>query len=331
MAKSRPKSPSKGNIFWMLESNGLSGGVRVIFEMANGMLRAGWNVSVLSLNQRPEWFNTSQLKWEQFDNYNEMIARMKRLNAEDRVIATWWKTAFVLNESKHPSAYYLVQDDESNYYSASYMKDEVSKTYEYGLKMFTTSKWVYKNVFGTHYVGIGIRAENFQSRGNTKRQVFAIGRRQHIKGFRYLSELSQRLPLELSMPLVIATIDKSLAVGANTNIRFGLTDTGMAKEFAFSRYFANCSQHEGFCLPNLEAMASGCVVVTTNSDGVTDYAVDGENCLIVDRDDPREMVAAFSRLETDIELRRRLVEGGKETVKQWGWQPVFKRLDEFIT
>jgi glycosyltransferase involved in cell wall biosynthesis len=329
--KHKVETPVAGEVYWLLESNGLSGGVRVIFEMAKGLVESNWKVTVLSLNDRPAWFQTSSMAWEMIPNYNLMIDRIKRLPSEARVIATWWNTARVLEVVKHPSSYYLVQDDESHYYSAQVMKDLVTKTYEMGFRMFTTSNWVRRNIFGVHYVGIGIHQNRFKSLGNSKRQVFAIGRRQQIKGWKYLLELSQRISIEASMPLVVASVDPHLKVSGGAEIKVNLPDGQIAREYATSRYFASCSVHEGFCLPNLEAMASGCAVVTTNSDGNMDYSVNRENCIIVGKQDPREMVEAFLELETNKPLRDKIIKGGLETASKWRWAPVHERLNSFLT
>ncbi len=44
--------------------------------------------------------------------------------------------------------------------------------------------------------------------------------------------------------------------------------------------FVQTSTHEGFALPPLEAMATGCAVVCTDAHGNRDFCVDGVNCLM---------------------------------------------------
>ena len=110
-----------------------------------------------------------------------------------------------------------------------------------------------------------------------------------------------------------------------------VSDKEVWSRYAQSLYFLTTSLHEGFCLPNLEAMIAGCAVITTDCDGIRDYAVDGQNCLIVSRDDPREMVEAVRRLEFDRPLRERITKNmAEQTSQQWGWQPVLSRLDRIL-
>jgi glycosyltransferase involved in cell wall biosynthesis len=204
-------------------------------------------------------------------------------------------------------------------------------TYSLGLNLFTTSHWVEQSLFGVEYIGIGFRAENFSPR-KKERRVMTIGRKQQIKGFSYLVEMSQRLTKELAMPMLITSLDKSIDLGGMTALKAGLSDQQLAAEYGKSMYYICTSQHEGFGLPILEAMASGCVVVTTACDGPEgNFCVNEENCLIVSKDEPREMVAAIRKLDTDSGLRDKLIKGALATSKQWGWQPVFTRLDSYLT
>jgi len=333
MAKHRQKQAAvqyKGQVVWILEASSLSGGVRCIYEMARGLLNKGWEQMFFSLNERPNWWDTKRFGWKQFKNYDEMLPHIKALPPQDKVLASWWKTALVLEAAKHPNSYYLVQDLESSYYSAQNFQRTVMNTYTLGLKMFTTSHWVETSLFGVEYVGIGFRPDNFKPT-RKDRHVMTIGRKQQIKGFSYLVEMVQRLTKELAMPIVITSLDKTVDLGGMSVTKVGLSDQQMATEYGKSLYYICTSQHEGFGLPILEAMASGCCVVTTACDGPeNNFCVDGENCLIVSRDDPREMVAALRKLDTNAALRDKLIAGGIAMAKQWEWKPVFDRLDAYL-
>jgi GT2 family glycosyltransferase len=70
--------------------------------------------------------------------------------------------------------------------------------------------------------------------------------------------------------------------------------------------FVDLSRYQAFGRTAAEAMAVGCAVIVPREGGVHEYAVDGENALIVDSEDMEESVAALDRLVTDGKLRRRL-------------------------
>lgn len=52
-------------------------------------------------------------------------------------------------------------------------------------------------------------------------------------------------------------------------------------------FYFSCSISEGFNLPVLEAMASGCIVIATNDGGVTDFIENGKNGYLVEIRDPK--------------------------------------------
>lgn len=77
------------------------------------------------------------------------------------------------------------------------------------------------------------------------------------------------------------------------------------------------TQMEGFGLTNLEAMASGCVTVSTDTPGVRDYLVDGTNGRMVPPNDPDALAATLSTLLNNSKSQEPLVRHGRETAKQY--------------
>lgn len=118
-------------------------------------------------------------------------------------------------------------------------------------------------------------------------------------------ELAQRLHDELS------------ARGRDVTLR--MTNASREEFAALLREhdcFAGCTlAMEGFYLPALEAMASGCAVVCDDGIGNRGFCIDGETCLLVERDDVEAHVAAVERLLDDSELRERLRRQGRELAR----------------
>jgi glycosyltransferase involved in cell wall biosynthesis len=78
------------------------------------------------------------------------------------------------------------------------------------------------------------------------------------------------------------------------------------------------SLFEGFGLPVLEAMASGCPVVCSNTTSLPEIA--GDAALLVDPNDADAVAAATHRLLTDGDLRRDLVERGLQRASDFSWE-----------
>ncbi len=80
--------------------------------------------------------------------------------------------------------------------------------------------------------------------------------------------------------------------------------------------FTSTMEGEAFGLVPLEAMASGCPVVTTGVGGSREYCLDGINCLLVPPGEPSALADAIEHLAKPPEVRRRLAEGGRDTAQE---------------
>ena len=78
------------------------------------------------------------------------------------------------------------------------------------------------------------------------------------------------------------------------------------------------SLFEGFGLPLLEAMASECPVVCSNAASIPEVV--GDAALLFDPHDPEAIADAMHRVLTDAELRRALVQAGRERCRQFFWE-----------
>jgi len=89
------------------------------------------------------------------------------------------------------------------------------------------------------------------------------------------------------------------------------------------------STHEGFCLPALEAMATGAAVVCTDAHGNRDFCVDGVNCLMPDaRAD--DVKGAIERLLAAPQLCQQLGLAGIDTAADYAWERRIDELERFL-
>src|SRR3990167_3336821 len=121
MSRKNRNRPSReesalARVYWILESGGLAGGVKVILEYANRLSQIGFHVGVLSLDQQPKWFQVNNdINWHTFSDYETLAANAKSVRP-DVVIGTWWKTAYAAQavvEEAGARGFYFVQDIET--------------------------------------------------------------------------------------------------------------------------------------------------------------------------------------------------------------------------
>jgi len=101
-------------------------------------------------------------------------------------------------------------------------------------------------------------------------------------------------------------------------LRLGfVNDDDLAVLYRAARAHILVSRYEGFGLTVIEAMASGCPVITTNGGSLAEVA--GDAALKVDPEDPTAIGDAIARVASDASLRDDLVKKGYEQA------PLFSR------
>jgi glycosyltransferase involved in cell wall biosynthesis len=78
------------------------------------------------------------------------------------------------------------------------------------------------------------------------------------------------------------------------------------------------SRYEGFGLPPLEAMESGCPVVCCPTSSLPEVV--GDAAAFFDPDEPADLAAVLLRVTSDSELRTRMVEAGRARAGLFSWQ-----------
>jgi len=84
------------------------------------------------------------------------------------------------------------------------------------------------------------------------------------------------------------------------------------------------SGHEPFGLVGLEVMAAGGVAITGSTG--EDYAEPFRNALVIETDDPAELVACLTLLRTDRRVGPRLRREGRNTARAYLWDAVIAQL-----
>jgi len=172
------------------------------------------------------------------------------------------------------------------------------------------------------YVPLGIDHGTFAIQTPQDRRRYDVAMLSHPhreKGFavglRALADLKRRLP---EVRALIFGIDPpSLPLADWVQFRHAPDHPTLAsKIYNHSRVFLQPSHHEGFGYTAVEAMACGCALVTTDNGGSRDYAVAGETALVVPPGDSAGLAGAAERLLRDDGERDRLAAAGSELVRR---------------
>lgn len=98
-------------------------------------------------------------------------------------------------------------------------------------------------------------------------------------------------------------------------------------EMAKARFFVMPSVREGFGIVYLEAMASGCITIGTEGEGVADLIVSGENGFLVPPDDPEAIAKTISWCLDHPEEADAVAERGRRDALGLTWE---KNAEQYI-
>ncbi len=199
-----------------------------------------------------------------------------------------------------------------------------------------------------HVIPFGIDLSRFQHRDEERveriRQLYDpplllfVGRFRYYKGLSYLIEAMK----EIRATLLLAgsgPLEKELRQQVRTNrleerVLFlgAVSDENLATLYQACDLFVlpSCERAEAFGITQLEAMACGVPVVSTELGTGTSFVnVDGETGLVVPPASPAALAQAINSLLTDAALRKTMGQRGRERVEaEFGAELMVERVAE---
>ncbi|MHB8689913.1 MAG: glycosyltransferase [Solirubrobacteraceae bacterium] len=324
-------------VIYVTEDTGVGGGHRDIFEHLNGLLGRGHEVELWSLGEQPQWFDLD-VPVRTFADYEELLEELAPIDAIK--VATWWNTASPVWQASvlHGIPVYFVQDIETSYYPGNTaQQNAVLSWYRHEFAYMTISSWNRDRLrelgLNATLIPPGIDLENFRPLPERKRRddmILALGRSNPLKNLPLTIDAWRALP-EPRPELCLFGIEPELAED-EPGIRYVVqpSDEEVNELLNEATVFVQTSIHEGFCLPPLEAMATGGAVVCTDAHGNRDFCQNGENCLMPDPGQAA-VTAALQRVLDDPGLRQRFAAAGLETASDYAWPLRLDALEEFLT
>lgn len=325
--------PHRLRVAYVLDKVVIAGGVLSVIQIVNELIRLGIEARIVTFFTDPAIYGWTRLYTEPlvYSNENEMLADFP---PTDIAVATLWSTAslvtrLVRNGQARVGAYFI-QDYEPWFFPET---DEVSRqrvcqTYAMIPNRIVKSRWLAGMLaadgFSTQQILLGMNLGRFYPREVDKSRLVVLSMvrpKTTYRGFAptiaALAEVKKQIP-EVE---IVLFGDRFLA---GQSIPFTFRDEGvvmdqnkLAELYSEATVFLDGSDFQGFGRCGLEAMACGAACVLTGSGGVTEYAVDGENAMVVPPKNPERFAAAILALLHNPELRSRLIAGGISTARRF--------------
>lgn len=323
----------KLRVVYVTEDTGVGGGHRDIFEHLNRLIDRGHEASLFTLREEPDWFPL-KAPVRTFKDYDELVDALKPIEAIK--VATWWNTlgkvwrASVVNGVP----LYFIQDIETSYYADDEAaQQEVLASYRPDVNAMTISSHSARRLSGlgleARLIPPGIDLATFKQLNLERKRdmVLALGRSNPLKNLPLTINAWKRL--NPRPELWMFGVEPRIGLRHGAKYVTSPSDEDVNELFNQAGVFVQTSTHEGFCLPVLEAMATGAPVVCTDMNGNRDFCVDGENCLIVDHN-PKAVAAGIERLMADDELRAKFAQTGPDTAAEYSWDRQIDELERFF-
>lgn len=337
-ASDRPRG-HRPRVTWLLNDYGLYGGVLAIAQVADRLCARGWDaIMCCSLGVQSEALMAlpvAQLP-KSFGSYDASMRDLADWAGRGVLSATVWNTAEIValacERNRDLVPCYFVQDDEARFVDRDgrpYTAPENVRA-SYGLipTIVANSPWVAR-VVEQHggrdvrliHVGVCTRTFRPRARASSRPMVLLFHRpetpRRGSPGD-VAAEIHRRDP-----GVRVAAYGSRDGRLPSCVERLGkMSQREVARWYAASDVFVECSEVQGFGLQGLEAMASGCGLVSTPCLGINAYGEHERNCLIAE---PGDLADAVLRLLGDRDLRGRLREAGLQTATEHDWERVTDR------
>lgn len=328
----------------------LTGGVRIIFEYANRLMKKNHDVVIYSLLipykiYYPRYMDKLRMtrdilknikKWNKVDWFDLNVpikiipsVNNKFIRDADIIIATAWPTAsqvFDLEQCKGKKVYF-VQDYEIWHGH----EEQVNYSYKLPMTQIVIASWLRDLMvtkFKKNNVNLIYNGIDFSELYNNKKNINEDGRivsmlYHHLEskgfadGLKAFEEVKMKLP-DLKLILFGSSSGDNIPEYAEFHLKPSREE--LREIYCKSDLFIFSSRAEGWGLTPLEAMACKCAVAATNTGAIKEIGINGVNTLVSEPGDVKALADNIYKILTDKSLLNRISTGGYETIQKFDWE-----------
>lgn len=313
--------------FVLPDYNPVAGGCRVVGALANAFITAGLESAI---------YVTEGKRFPQDADFPMLfdIKPISELDSADVLIATRFDTVEATRHIPADRRFYLVQQIETcmaKYCGAT--EGDVIRSYghtEY--EIVTIGEHLARQLeeFGrsSTILDVGFYRNLYPHRkrqwaGGRPFKALMYASPADYKGGGDCSPIADAIRANLGRHVEVNSFHRDFEQPGWADKHFRPKSTGeLASIYANHDVYVYASHSDGFAMTPVEAMACGTPVVLTDFPGKDQYAVDGENCLIVPFRDFRAVADVTVKLMTDPALWLQLSEAGLRVADRYDWSRI---------
>lgn len=330
------KARQKASITYLIWNTKLYGGNKVVLTHVKNLQKHGHNAKVISIFPgKASWFSPPM-------KIHSVISCFFNPPA-DILVASLWITSYIAAFLPAKQKYYFVQNWEMDFYHSKLLTFLVRMSFRLPLRIITISKYLKKritvlkpkkpifivpNALEPVYHHKPLR-KRIKKNGKSSIRILSVCTTySQYKGVDILEKVVKELKrthVNKYFFILVSTEKKPYSPIFDTFVNNPSTQR-LLKIYRESDILLHTSRTEGFPLPPLEAMACGCIVITTDSGGIKEYAKHNFNAILVKNVDDIWNNDIIQKLLLNSTLRIELIKNGLETVKLFSWKHITEKL-----
>ncbi|MDB1921704.1 glycosyltransferase family 4 protein [Clostridium tertium] len=353
------KGKVKKKINILIPFTRLTGGIKVLFEYANGLTDLGYDV-VFYVPMFAYRFKEKSIKSE-VERIRNSLGNIKRNNKvnwmeinfdiklvplisnrfirnADVSIATAWPTAYSLdklNSTKGEKVYFI-----QGYEVWNGNEERVKDSYRLNINKITISTFIKETIKENTNVEIptilpnGINLNDFYCNDkafNENLELLIMYNNDKHKGFKDGMDAYNIAKAKYpNIKIRVFGVKKDSGLPENLEFYENPSKKELRNLFSKSDIYIFPSRVEGFGLTPLEALACKTPVVATSVGCILDFGINKKNIMINAPGDINDMAKNIIYLIEHRELLKGISESGHEVVKEYSWDKSLKKLDFYL-
>ncbi|OMF81792.1 glycosyltransferase family 4 protein [Paenibacillus glucanolyticus] len=335
---------SKLKVVYVMTHVSVCGGVKIIFEHANRLKEQGWDVCIISHFPKPYWYPI-------FVEYKQVpfgIELAQGIPICDVIVATYWDHIQACIETGIAPVVYFEQGDE-HLFEIQRLPDEMKTFVETQIKLpqfimtvshqaashleenYRRKSAVIPNAIDDTIFNLG---QNNMGNSQVAPYILMMGNELiRFKGIASIVRAVQRVKEsypEINLYWINPNTPSESWVNVADQIFVNPPQEKIAELFRNATLFVSGSEFESFSLPVLEAMATGCPVISTKNTGVMEYGIDNENIIYAEIGNEEDLVRKILIALENSELRDRISNNGLATAKKYNWHNSITQLSDYF-
>ncbi|GCF67323.1 hypothetical protein BC2903_11420 [Bacillus cereus] len=334
------KASRKLRIAYIMNHTRVCGGAKIILEHTNQLVDKGHDVFIICRDAKPDW-KKIKAKYIQVKQQSDFVEYIPDVDLIVCTVADQVPECYLLGRAPvilfEQGDKYIYEFDSLSSSSKALFKE----IWGFPIPVFGVSKVLMKTLeenFGCqgHVIHNALDRNHFypefkRNKFNKKIKLMFVGQEDNeFKGIAIIRE-ALKIVKETGRDFDEVWVTQTTPISQfEGELVVNPSQQKLGDVYRSSDIFVSGSYYESFPLPPLEAMTCGCAVVSTDNDGIKEYAIDGENCLLGKVGDSYSLAKCIIALLDNEEKRNRLVFKGYETAKKFNWKRIINLWEKFL-